>query len=94
MTTERDGGPVDDINPEDIGVEVSRMWTRLARQYAAAIPDHVISGQFELAMRLAWMAEAAYWQASGDADTPTVAKILRDADAMLSARTRPNGTEE
>jgi hypothetical protein len=71
-----------DINPDEIGVEVSRMWVRLARLYAGAVSDIFIDGKYEDAMRVAWLAEAAYWQAGGHGENATVSRIIKLPEAQ------------
>lgn len=63
----------------DVPVIVCNMWANLAETLRGAIPDTFISGDFEKALRVAWLAEACYWQSLGESGSAYVKDTLAKA---------------
>jgi len=61
----------------EAGELVGNMWKQLGEQIMGAIPDIVIVGEPEKAIRWATCAEACFWKSTGDADTHDVKDVLR-----------------
>ena len=69
--------PIDPaIEYDDFPVIVTNMWVDLAKLIHGQIPDVYIDKGPEEAMRFAWCAEACYWQARGESESPDTAKII------------------
>jgi len=64
------------IESGQAGEKTSEMWQRLAEQFEAAIPDHVIAGDPLRAIQWACCAEACFWKATGEADTHDIKDVL------------------
>lgn len=58
------------------GETVSQMWKQLANQIALAIPDMVIAGKPEEAIRWAACAEACFWKATGESNTHDIKDVV------------------
>lgn len=56
---------------------VNQMWLALGEQIAGALPDIVIEGKPEEAIRWATCAEACFWKSTGESDTHDVKDVLR-----------------
>lgn len=61
----------------EAGERTGDMWLKLGEQIAAAIPDYVIDGKPEVAIRWATCAEACFWKSTGECDTHDVKDVLR-----------------
>jgi len=56
---------------------VGNMWADLAEMMREGSHAAYIDGNEDRAMKLAWYAEACYWQAQGEhGDSPSVASII------------------
>jgi len=60
----------------DAGERCGKMWLALGEQIASAIPNMVIGGEPETAIRWATCAEACFWKATGECDTHDVKDVL------------------
>jgi len=54
----------------------NKMWLALGEQIAAALPDYVIDGKPDIAIRWACAAEACFWKSTGEADTHDIKDVL------------------
>ena len=64
------------IKIEDSGERASKVWQALAEQIAEAVPDFVIAGEVEKAMKWAMCADACFYQATGEGPGMTVNEII------------------
>lgn len=55
---------------------IGSMWLRLAEQIEGALPDIIIEGKPEMAIRWGRCAEACFWQATGEADANDIKDVL------------------
>lgn len=64
------------MNSTKAGERCNEMWRSLGEQIAGALPDIVIDGNPQKAVRWATFAEACFWKATGEADTHDVKDVL------------------
>jgi hypothetical protein len=67
----------DDFDGMAAGKRVSNMWRELAEQISGAIPD-IVSGDNDPGRAIRWAAcaEAAFWKATGEAETHDVVDVI------------------
>ena len=64
------------IDTNDACAKIGSMWESLGEQIAAAIPDIVIEGKPQDAIRWAQCAEACFWQATGESTAHDVNDVI------------------
>lgn len=66
---------------EQSGERSAQMWQALGEQIAAAVPDLVISGDVDAAVKWAAYADACFYQATGEASLNAINEILASKTA-------------
>jgi hypothetical protein len=61
--------------------KLSHHWRRLGSLYEKAAQECVERGSFDSAMKAARMAEACFWQATGEQDFISISDVLPKAEA-------------
>jgi hypothetical protein len=59
-----------------VSTRVSRMWWRLGRLFEQAAVDAVEKQYHDTALKCGRMAEACYWQSTGDQDAASIKEAL------------------
>ena len=63
------------MDPEKAALKVSRMWAKIARSLEAHAVELAAAGESARAVRTAEMADACYWQATGEMSSTSVEAI-------------------